>query len=134
MKLPRAVQLSIRLSWLSVGLRVLYLSLLLGRSIRIGSSEPTVTVAMFGGVAVLSLNLWLILKISARRNWARMTLAVMVLLSIPYFGVTLPTSFKMSFMAGVLFLLTYGTQYLATALLFARQSSSWFRQAAERGR
>ena len=131
---PRAVQLAIKLCWLSVGLRVLTVPLLYGRLIKIGLSESVLVAAMVGSVLMLSLTVWLIPKISARRNWARMTLAVMVLLSIPYFGQTLPTSFEVSIIDGVLFLLAYGTKYLATTLLFVRQSASWFRHSAERGR
>jgi hypothetical protein len=131
---PLAVQLAIKLSWLSVGLRSLVVPLLFDRLIKIGLSGSMLVAAMFVSVLALSLTVWLILKISARRNWARLTLAVIVLLSIPYFAKTLPTSFEMSFIAGVLFLLAYGTKYLATALLFGRQSTSWFRNAAERDR
>lgn len=131
---PRAIQLAIKLCWLSVGLRVLYISLSLGRVIKSGWSEAALVVAMLGSVLMLSLTVWLILKISARRKWARMTLAVIVLLSIPYFSKTLPASFETSVGGGVLFLLVYVTKYLATALLFVRQSNSWFRHAAELSR
>jgi len=131
---PREVQLAIKLSWLSVGLRVLVVPLLFGRMVKIGLSGSMLVAAIVVSVLVLSLTVWLIRKISARRNWARMTLAVMVLLSIPYFATTLSTSFGMSFIAGVLFLLAYGTKYLAAALLFVGRSTSWFRHAAELGR
>jgi hypothetical protein len=131
---PRAIQLAIKLCWRSVGLRVLYVSLLLSGVIKSGWSGSMLIATMFGSALMLSLTIWLILKISARRNWARMTLAVIVLLSIPYFSKTLPVSFETSLGGGVLFLLVYGTKYLATALLFVRQSSSWFRHAAQPSR
>jgi hypothetical protein len=78
-------------------------------------------------IAVFVLGFFLLWKISARRNWARLLLLVLVLINFPFAVLTNVGELKRSILSGVLSLVLEVLLWIGTYLLFTRNSNLWFR-------
>ena len=79
-------------------------------------------------IFTFALNAFLIFKISAGRNWARITLLVMFIIGVlPTLPIVLG-EFSRSAVVGALSVSQIGLQVYALFLLFTLPGSSWFRK------
>jgi disulfide bond formation protein DsbB len=78
-------------------------------------------------IAFFGLGFLLAWRISARSNWARIILLVVVLFGLPFAIMANLTELKRSTLSGSLSLLITILQLLGTYLLFTRNSNLWFR-------
>lgn len=115
------------------GVKLLYMSLLLGivsavldfrSEVALSSAVQVVTTI----VVTSGLLLFLIVKISDGRNWARITFLILYLLGL---GVSLPFLYyelRRSPMGGFMFILQSLLQTVALFFLFKRSSGVWFKR------
>jgi hypothetical protein len=79
-------------------------------------------------VSVFALGFFLVWKISARRNWARIILLVLVLINLPFAVLGNISEFKRSVLSGALSIFIEVILWIGTYLLFTRNSNLWFRR------
>ena len=88
---------------------------------------PLIVIMLSG----LAFYVFLILKISAGRNWARITLAVIFGIGVPFWMVTLLFRHsEIPIVSLVVSAVNFVLQSCALYLLFTNPGSSWFRKAA----
>jgi len=111
-----------------IAVSLLYASLLVGIAKVIVNPKPlpnafgiSVMVLVFGVL------IWLAVKVSARKNWARITLLVLFVLGLPVSLVYLPFEFSKSKVFFYLDVLQILLQGAATTLLFG-SSAAFFRK------
>jgi|GEM_PF-1322058 FtsH-binding integral membrane protein len=68
-----------------------------------------------------------IYKIRKGRNWARITFFILFVLGLPFSIFTLPNSFTISLINGVLTIIGIILQIIALVFLFQKPSSDWFK-------
>ena len=78
-------------------------------------------------IAVFALGFFLVWKISAGRNWARIILLVLVLINLPFAVLANVSELKRSVLSGAFSILIEVILWIGTYLLFARNSNLWFR-------
>ena len=78
-------------------------------------------------VAVFALGFFLVWKISAGRNWARIILLVLVLINLPFAVLANVSELKRSVLSGAFSILIEVILWIGTYLLFTRNSNLWFR-------
>ncbi|SRR5579871_1224271 len=81
-------------------------------------------------VATIGLLFWLIYELWSGRNWARLTVAVLWGVGLPFYFSTLMRYFTISRAAGYLSLLQTALHLAAFYLIFFRPGSSWFKARA----
>lgn len=79
-------------------------------------------------IAVFALGFFLVWRISARGNWARIILLALVLVAIPFGILASRAELKQSVASGSLSILIAILQLIGTYLLFTRNSNAWFRK------
>jgi len=114
------------------GVQLLFVSLAVGLSRAIFGltqrvSGAALILAALIVIAVFCLVFFLIWKISARRNWARIILLVLVLVNLPFAVMANVGELKQSISSGVLSILIEVILWIGTYLLFTRNSNLWFR-------
>ena len=77
--------------------------------------------------AVFALGFFLIWRISARRNWARILLLVLVLFGLPFAIRANLVELKQSIASGSLSIIIAILQLIGTYLLFTKNSNRWFK-------
>jgi len=78
-------------------------------------------------IAVFALGFFLVWKISAGRNWARIILLVLVLINLPFAVLTNVSELKRSVLSGAFSILIEVILWIGTYLLFTKNSNLWFR-------
>lgn len=129
-KAPSAVRVAVRLYWISLALGFVNLCLTAWLLVQPQFSWSLLIGLAVGGGLTLLITVWLVVMVAGRRNWARIIILVLSLISIPYFASSLVPSFEASAPGGILLFLVYGLQYFAVILLFLRESNAWFRKPA----
>lgn len=121
---PQAVVTAINLLWasLAVGLVVTLMDFS-----NLNAAAPAVF-AYFVLIFTFALIVFLILKISAGRNWARITFLVMFIIHVLPSLPSMPGEFSRSAVVGALSVAYIGLQIYALFLLFTQPGSSWFRK------
>jgi len=76
----------------------------------------------------LSLCFFLIRKIAAGRNWARIVLLVLVILGTPFAIPAYIAEARVNVVPGVLSIIIVVLQVIATVLLFLPPANRWFRK------
>ena len=124
MEKPKSVSLAVNLSWASLVLGVV--------KIIVDSNGPThqspLIFVAFVLIITSALIVFLIFKISAGKNWARITLLVFFLLGmVPEIFIVL-TEFARSAIVGIISVAQVLLQVYALFLLFTKPGSEWFRK------
>jgi hypothetical protein len=78
-------------------------------------------------ISVFALGFFLVWKMSAGRNWARIILLVLVLINLPFAVLANVSELKRSVLSGALSILIEVILWIGTYLLFTRNSNLWFR-------
>lgn len=78
-------------------------------------------------IAFFGLLFFLVMKISAGRNWARIILLVLVLFGIPFAIPAYLEEVRRNVLSGTLSIIVSILQLIGTYLLFTKQSNLWFR-------
>ena len=120
---PIQVTRAVILLWVSLGFGLAIGALDWQHLASIQSPGFTIYIAVFG-LAIMAL---LIYKISLGRNWARITvLVLMVFGALPYVS-DLADMFRSSMFVGFLSLAQLGLQLFALYLIFTNPGKTWFR-------
>jgi hypothetical protein len=80
-------------------------------------------------IAFLTILFYLIMKISAGRNWARILLLVLVILNTPFAIPFYIAEARSNVVPGTLSLVIVVLQLIATVLLFTKNSNRWFKKS-----
>jgi hypothetical protein len=78
-------------------------------------------------IAFFGLLFFLVIKISARKNWARIIWLILVICNAPFAIMAYPEAVRRSVIAGTLSIIIVILQLIGTALLFTKNSNLWFR-------
>ena len=84
-------------------------------------------VALIIVVAFFSLLFFLVMKISAGRNWARILWLILVLLNVPFAILAYPDAVRRNVISGTVSIIIVILQLIGTCLLFTKNSNLWFR-------
>ena len=114
------------------GVQLIFLSLAIGLIRAIfgltqRASGAALILAALIVIAVFCLGFFLVWKISARRNWARIILLVLVLVNLPFAVMANIAELKQSTRSGALSILIEVILWIGTYLLFTTNSNLWFR-------
>jgi hypothetical protein len=91
------------------------------------SSGAALILAALIVLAFFALGFFLVWKISARRNWARIILLALVLVNFPFAVLANVAELKRSVLSGVISVVIEVILWIGTCLLFTRNSSLWFK-------
>lgn len=116
----------------SRAVRVLLASIVIGLVMSAISAAQQVTgvtlvPTMLMVLAFFGVYLFLVSKISAGRNWARIVVLVLVLFGVPFAILNFMAQIKRSIPSGSLSLLVTVLQLVGMYLLFTKNSNPWFR-------
>ncbi len=78
-------------------------------------------------IAFFGLLFFLVMKISAGRNWARILWLILVLLNVPFAILAYPEAVRRNVISGSLSIIIVILQLIGTILLFTRNSNLWFK-------
>ena len=121
---PGTIGLAVKLLWVSLAVGLVRILLDFAHLSALGKAAFTGFVLVF----TLALMAWLIYKISAGKNWARITYLVLFLLGfLPTLPVML-TEFSRSPLVAILTVVQVGLQVYALFLLFTKPVGAWFRK------
>lgn len=90
------------------------------------SGVPLILAALIV-TAVFALGFFLVWKISAPRNWARIILLVLVIINLPFAILMNVGELKQSIWSGALSIFIEVLLWIGTYLLFTKNSNLWFR-------
>ncbi|MCG2634651.1 MAG: hypothetical protein J4A00_07010 [Gammaproteobacteria bacterium] len=121
---PQPVVTAVYLLWASMAVGLV--KILMDLSSLSGVAPPAFT--NFILIFTFALIAFLIFKISAGRNWARITLLVMFIIGVLPTLSIVPGEFSRSAVVGALSVAQIGLQIYAQFLLFTQPGSAWFRQ------
>lgn len=79
-------------------------------------------------IAFFGLLFFLVMKISAGRNWARIILLILVLFGIPFAISAYLEEVRRNVLSGTLSIIVTILQLIGTYFLFTRNSNLWFRR------
>ncbi|MEP6570934.1 MAG: hypothetical protein ABJC10_14275 [Acidobacteriota bacterium] len=79
-------------------------------------------------IAVFAILFFLVWKISAGRNWARIILLVLVIINLPFAVMANVGELKQSLHSGALSIFIETLLWIGTYLLFTKNSNQWFRK------
>jgi hypothetical protein len=122
----RPVQVNRAIQLLFASLAIGLLRAIVGLTQRV-SGTPLI-LAILVVCTVFALGFILVWRISARGNWARIILLVLVLFGLPFAIMTSVAELKQSVASGSLSIIIALLQLLGTYLLFTRNSNLWFRK------
>ncbi len=92
-------------------------------------SGMTLVFALLIVIAFFSIYYYLIHKISAGRNWARIVLLALILLGTPFAIPAYVAEVRRSILPGTLSIIIIILQVIATYLLFTKNANLWFRKS-----
>lgn len=78
-------------------------------------------------IAFFSLLFFLVMKISAGRNWARIIWLILVLVNAPFAILAYPEAVRRNVISGSLSIIIVILHLIGTYLLFTKKSNLWFR-------
>lgn len=78
-------------------------------------------------IAFFSLLFFLVMKISAGRNWSRILWLILVLLNVPFAILAYPDAVRRNVISGTVSVIIVILQLIGTCLLFTKNSNLWFR-------
>jgi len=78
-------------------------------------------------IAFFALLFFLVTKISAGRNWARIIWLILVLVNAPFAILAYPEAVRRNVISGTLSIIIVILQLIGTGLLFTKASNLWFR-------
>lgn len=112
--------------------KVLLASILIGLVMSAITAAQRVTgvplvLAMLMVLAFFGVYLFLVSRISAGRNWARIVFLVLVLFGLPFATLNFMAEIKRSIPSGSLSILVTLLQVVGTYLLFTKNSNLWFK-------
>ena len=122
----RPVQVNRAIQLLLASLAIGLLRAIVGLTQRV-SGTPLI-LAILVVCTVFALGFLLVWRISARGNWARIILLVLVLFGLPFAIMTSVAELKHSVASGSLSIIIALLQLLGTYLLFTRDANLWFRK------
>jgi len=125
---PKKVFTAVTMLYVTVGIEALRIILYPSPYTKFMRAGVLTSTAFIG----LGIYLLLIVMISRRRNWARITYRVLFLLGVLPTISTLTPSLSASPLSGFLRLAPFVLQVVALMFLFQQQSSEWFRAKATR--
>ena len=121
---PGEVTLAVRLLWLSIAIG----SLTSGLRVAGLVSGASLVVALLIAIVIFGFYLFLVSRISAGRNWARIVFLVFFLIGLPFSILNNLAELRKSVLFGSISILIAVIQVVATYLLFTKNSNRWFRQ------
>lgn len=124
---PRQVDRAVRLLWIVLALGVVNSALQWRVLAASPASLATILLVQALGIGIAA---WLTIKISGGRNWARITYLVMAVIGLPMIVLSLPATFNVSPISGVVTLVQIGLQITALYLVFSEPGREWFRRPA----
>ena len=125
---PNSITWSTRLLWFALFLSGLNVTLNSSRFVLTG---PLLAGAVIGVLLSLGLIAWLTIKIYQGRNWARITLLIVILIGLPRFITQLPALYERSFVVAAIAVLISVLELVALGLTFVGPGSHWFRRRKE---
>jgi FtsH-binding integral membrane protein len=84
-------------------------------------------VALIIVIAFFALLFFLVMKVSAGRNWARIIWLLWVLLNAPFAILVYPQAVRQNVISGTLSIIVVILELIGTYLLFTKNSNLWFR-------
>lgn len=90
---------------------------------------PTLALALLMLLAFLMILFYVIRKIAAGRNWARILMLALVVLGTPFAVPAYLNEVRTNVLPGTLSLIIIVLQVIATVLLFMKNSNRWFRKS-----
>lgn len=120
---PPAVTTAVRLLFASLAIGLI--RAIFGLTQRV-SGAPLLLATLIV-IAVFALGFFLVWRISARGNWARIILLVLVLINLPFAVMANVGELKRSILSGTLSICIEVILWIGTYLLFTRNSNLWFR-------
>jgi hypothetical protein len=78
-------------------------------------------------IAFFALLFFLVMKVSAGRNWARIVWLIFVLLNAPFAIMAYPDAVRRNAITGTLSIIIVILQLIGTGLLFTKASNLWFK-------
>jgi hypothetical protein len=84
-------------------------------------------VALIIVIAFFGLLFFLVMKISAGRNWSRILWLILVLLNVPFAILAYPDAVRRNVISGTVSVIIVILQLIGTCLLFTKNSNLWFR-------
>jgi hypothetical protein len=123
---PQSVRTAMNCLWLSVAIGAVKLLMELPYLKTIAPAPFTDFVL----IVVFALMVFLIFRIYAGKNWARVTFLVLFVIGILPTLPTMQSEFVRSPLLGTLSIVQAGLQIYALFLLFSKPGSGWFRKAA----
>ena len=120
---PREVQRAVQFLTSSLAIGLLASILRLAQRV---SGAPMI-LSLLIVVAFFGLLFFLVMKISAGRNWARIVCLVLVLLGLPFAISAYVQEVRIHLVSGTLSIIILTLQLIGTFLLFTKQSNLWFR-------
>jgi hypothetical protein len=120
MEKPKNITLAVNLSWASIAIGFISLFFNPAAAAGLGSLIPS--------VIAFALVAFLVIKLSAGRNWARITLLVLFVLGMLMEVFALSTIFQISALLGILSLAQAALQAYVLYLVFTKPGSDWFTQ------
>ncbi len=120
---PREVQRAVQFLTSSLAIGLLASILRLAQRV---SGAPMI-LSLLIVIAFFGLLFFLVMKISAGRNWARIVCLVLVLLGLPFAISAYVQEVRIHVVSGTLSIIILILQLIGTFLLFTKQSNLWFR-------
>jgi len=119
---PKEATLAVKLLFASLGI-----GLLRGLSGLMLKPSGAMIVAALIVIAIFALGFFLVWKISAGRNWARIILLVLVVINLPFALLANLAELKRSVLSGALSIIIEVLIWIGTYLLFTKNSNLWFK-------
>lgn len=120
---PGEVTLAVRLIWISITIGLVISGI---RVAPLVSGVSLVSVLLFA-LVFFGIYLFLVSKIAAGRNWARIVFLVLLVIGLPFAVPTYLAELRTSVVFGSISILIAVLQVVATYLLFTRNSNRWFK-------
>jgi len=122
---PQSVSTAINLLWISIAIRLVSASIEYFNTVGVLASDAPTRFSHFLVVFGFAISVFLIFKIAAGKNWARIVYFVVFVTDV----IVLPfmlADFWQSLLINVLFMTEAGLQAYALFLLFTQPARSWF--------
>ena len=123
---PQAVKTAVKVLWGSMAVGLVKIPLDFAHLRAMVAMAPVA--ALIGGLSGYALIAFLIAKISAGRNWARIVWLILSAIGVPLNFAIISAEFTRAPGMGALSLLAVGMQVYGLFLLFTRPGSVWFRK------
>ena len=121
---PIQVARAVQMLWITLGLGVINTAL----QWQFLTASIPVEIALLTQLFTFGLLAWFTVKISAGRNWARITFLVMSLIGVPAILIHMPATFVRAPAAGIIGTIQFLLQCYAIYLIFSEPGRRWFRR------